>query len=498
MTVKSPAYDVRVALFPRAMDMAYTQENQLIISLILRADSYKFSHPFAYKPGIKGQAAYGEARTAGEDVMVPFGMQILLKRYLSQKITMADVLAAEAFALEHGVPFAKEDWVYIVENYDGRIPLTIRTVREGTPVPSGNAIYTVICIDDRVFWLAAYFETLIQRGIWYPTTIASMDAAIKAEMKHLYEVTGANMDTLPFALHDFGARGVTCGEQAEIGGAAHLVNFMGSDTVEGVLAANFYYKHKMAAFSVAASEHAVECSFHLDDEGEIAYLDHMLKTFAKPGKIVSIVIDGKDVYRCAKYLCTVFKDRIIASGAKVVFRPDSGDMMEVVPRLLKMQEDAFGITMSAKGFKSINYVGVIQGDGVDHLAIRSLLGKVIYALGYTADVVVFGSGGALLQKVNRDTFKFAQKASSVLLDDEDGNEYWDSISKDPITDPGKKSKEGILTLARHKFTGEYSTVRIDQEPLSDELDDVMVLVYHNGTLYNEINLDTVRTNASRY
>jgi nicotinamide phosphoribosyltransferase len=324
-----------------------------------------------------------------------------------------------------------------------------------------------------------------------------MDADIYAELKDLYEKTGANMATLPFALHDFGARGVTCAEQAEIGGAAHLVSFIGSDTVEGVLAANFYYKNDMAAFSVAASEHAVECSFHLDDEGEIAYLDHMLTAFAKPGKIVSIVIDGKDVYRCANYLCTTFKDRIIASGAKVVFRPDSGDMMEVVPRLLKMQDDAFGHTMTSKGFKSINYVGVIQGDGVDHLAIRSLLGKIIWTLGYSADCVVFGSGGALLQKVNRDTYKFAQKASSVLLENSNGDLVWDSISKDPITDPGKKSKAGILTLGRHKKTGEYATIRIDESPLPNDYDDVMVLVYHNGDLYNEITLGEVRANVRK-
>ena len=46
---------------------------------------------------------------------------------------------------------------------------------------------------------------------------------------------------LPFKLHDFGARGVSSAESAALGGAAHLVNFMGTDTVSGLLAARAYY-----------------------------------------------------------------------------------------------------------------------------------------------------------------------------------------------------------------------------------------------------------------
>ena len=265
------------------------------------------------------------------------------------------------------------------------------------------------------------------------------------------------------------------------------MNFMGSDTVEGVLAANFYYKSQMAAFSVLATEHSVECSFGLDDEGEHEYIRTVLRN-AVEGSIVSIVIDGRDVYRAAKTLCTDFKDAIIASKAKVVFRPDSGDMMVVVPRILRMQEEAFGFTLTSKGFKKINYVGIIQGDGVDHMAIISLLGKITSLMHYSADNVVFGSGGALLQKVNRDTYKFAQKASAILKSGE-----WVGIAKDPVTDSGKKSKEGVLTLIKSKLTGEVSVCRLNNiEKLDSEYEDLMRLVYYKGTLYNETTLEEVR------
>lgn len=474
---------------PKATDIAYTQEDQLKISLICRLDSYKFSHPFAYPSGIKGMTSYGEARIPGSETIVPFGMQMLTKRYMSQTVTMADIDAAEAFSEGHfgRKLFARSAWEKVVNVYNGKLPLIIRSVPEGMRIRGGQPIYTVTCLDPDLFWMSAGFETMIQRGIWYPTTIATLDYEVKKEIAQFYIDTGADMNLLPFSVHDFGGRGVTCAEQAEIGGAAHLVNFMGSDTVEGILAANFYYKTPMAGFSVYATEHSIECSFGGGSDDAIAYIRHQLKTAKSLGlSIVSIVLDGYDVYREAEICCTVLKEDIINSGLKVVFRPDSGDMMEVVPRILHMQEMAFGYNMTSKGFKQIKHVGIIQGDGVDRRSLISLLGKIVNLLNYSADCVIFGSGGALLQKVNRDTLKFAQKACSILTDD-----GWKGISKNPVTDSGKKSKEGVLTLARNKDTDELMTARLDLGPLDSVLEDVMMLVYHTGVLYNETTFEEI-------
>lgn len=465
---------------------------RLTFNPILATDSYKVAHFQAFPSNVTGMHSYIEARTGGRHLIVPFGLQMYIEKYLTEKVTMEHIDEADAFFKAHGEPFNRKGWEKVVTQYDGYLPVTIRAVPEGLPVPSGNAIVTVECTDPDLFWLSSYLETALQRGVWYPTTIASMDYDIKREIKRFYEISGADMGLLPFALHDFGARGVTSAEQAEVGGAAHLVNFMGSDTIEGVRAANFYYKAPMAAFSVPATEHSVQCSFSLRDTkggGDLEYLRHQIKNLAKPGGIVSIVIDGYDVYRAAELLCTELKDDIIASGAKVVFRPDSGDMMEVVPRILRLQEMAFGTTLTSKGYKKINTVGIIQGDGVDHMAIKTLLGNIL-AMGYSADCVIFGSGGALLQKVNRDTYRWAQKASAVLVDGE-----WVGIAKNPVTDPGKVSKKGRLTLVRSKLTGEYSTVSLDVQ-LDVEFEDVMQLVYKDGTIFNKTTLDEVRGRAS--
>jgi nicotinamide phosphoribosyltransferase len=481
--------------YSRSLNTRFDAYGRLKPNLILATDIYKFSHSFAYPDNITGMFAYQEARSKN-DIIVPVGMQMLLAKTLANPISMEDIDEADEFCRKNGALFDRTKWEYILSEYQGYLPVTIRTVREGTPVKSGNVIVTVECTDPVVFWLASYIETFLLRGIWYPTTIASNDRAIKIDLANFYRITGAPMEALAWALNDFGARGVTSAEQAEIGGAAHMVSFSGSDTTEGIRAANLYYNCDMAAMAVPATEHSIECSFGLDVEGEEEYLQHVLKNLAKPGGIVSIVIDGRDMYRCAARLCSPkFVKLIKECGAKVVFRPDSGDMMITVPAILKMQAEAFGYVVNEQGYKVINFVGVIQGDGIDPMSARSLIGKVV-ALGYRADAVVLGSGGGLLQKVNRDTYKFAQKASAILV-----NGKWVGISKDPVTDPGKQSKKGRLQLGYNKIKKEHFSYDIDVPINSLKLDEffeseLLVLVYDHGTLYNQITLEEVRANAA--
>ena len=69
------------------------------------------------------------------------------------------------------------------------------------------------------------------------------------------------MTEIMFKMHDFGARGVSSSESAMIGGCAHLVNFMGSDTMEGIVGARKFYGENMAGFSIPAAEHSTITSW---------------------------------------------------------------------------------------------------------------------------------------------------------------------------------------------------------------------------------------------
>lgn len=457
------------------------------VNPFLDKDSYKLSHSTLYPEGIKGMSAYIEARKP--DVITTFfGLQMFLQKW--PKATEEHFREAKEFAAAHGEPFPETAYRKILNEYGGFPPIRIYAAPEGTRVPSQNALVRIECEDDDLFWTVMDCETALQRGVWYPTTIASNDFRHWRLLQRYWRQSSVAPEAgINFMLHDFGGRGVSSEETAQIGGAAHLVYFLGSDTISGVLAANRHYNNgRMSAFSVPASEHSVQCSY--GPLGQKEYLKKVLDTYAKPKAIVSLVIDGYDTIREATMLCTEFKEQIAASGARVVFRPDSGDPCIIVPQILRLQDMAFGSVVNEKGFKVNNCVGVIQGDGVDYDTMESVLMRVLEA-GYSADNIVFGSGGALLQKVNRDTYGFAQKASAIKIDG-----GWRGIYKAPVTDNGKKSKSGRLTLLRSKMNGEYMTATVGNNgAFAAEWENVMEPVWDTGKLLRVQTLTDIREKA---
>ena len=472
---------------------------------ILDTDSYKPSHPAVYPKGMQGLYAYIEARVKkNEQQIVVVGQELHIDKFFSTQITQAHIDEAIEMLTLHGEPFDPEPWQYLVDQYDGYWPVTIWGVPEGTVVPSGQVQVALECADPKLAWVASWLETTWQRAVWYPSTIATRSREAMRLLKRMYTLTGAPLEALPFALHDFGARGATSYESAAVGGYGHLAaGFMGSDNLPAIRETRQRFKSAMPAFSVPATEHSVECSYGLDQAGEDAYLERVLDVYAKPGKIISIVLDGRDVIRASERLCTKYRDRIIASGATIVFRPDSGNMMELVPRILEMQAMAFGVTTSigtdGREYRKPKHVGVLQGDGINYKSMGELLG-IMVAQGFRADCVVFGSGGDLLQNVTRDTFKYAQKASAILMpvwiEDGDIGSRWDyswkGYNKDPITDPGKASKMGRVMLFKSRVTGEFASIDIDRDQISNEWEPMFKLLYRNGTRYSHSTLEEIR------
>jgi nicotinamide phosphoribosyltransferase len=111
----------------------------------------------------------------------------------------------------------------------GYLPLSIKAVPEGTVVPTRNVLMTIENTDPRFPWLTNWVETLLMQ-VWYPITVAAQSRDCKILIRKYLELTGCDLAGLDYKLHDFGFRGVTCIEQAMIGGGAHLGNFRGTDT----------------------------------------------------------------------------------------------------------------------------------------------------------------------------------------------------------------------------------------------------------------------------
>lgn len=457
-------------------------------SIILNADSYKASHWLQYPPNTEYVYSYIEPRNSSRlDKCVFFGLQVFLKEVLTKPITQADIDFAAVLFQNHGVPFYKEGWQYILDNHKGYLPIAIEALNEGEVVPLSTAVVQIVNTDPKCYWLTSYVETALLRAVWYPSTVASLALACRKVIQKGMETSCDTLDKLPFMLQDFGFRGTSSYESAALGGLAHLLSFKGTDNIAALLAAQDYYGIPVGTavgYSIAAAEHSTITSWGRENETK-AYAN-MLEQFSKPGALVAVVSDSYDLFNAIENIWgTELKDKVINSGGTLVIRPDSGVPSEVVLKSLQLLEKCFGVTVNGKGYKVLpDCVRLIQGDGINLESLQGII-DVVIENGYSLDNLAFGMGGGLLQQLDRDTMGWAMKASCAIVDGEARD-----VFKDPITSTSKRSKKGILDTVFNVRTLEIETIR--RSEVNENHIKLFDLVFYNGRLLVEHDFEEIR------
>ncbi|MEO6633005.1 MAG: nicotinate phosphoribosyltransferase, partial [Mucilaginibacter sp.] len=155
----------------------------------------------------------------------------------------------------------------------------------------------------------------------------------------------------------------------------------------------------------------------------------------------------------------------------------------------------FGYTVNAKGYKVLPpQLRVIQGDGVNYDSIKEIY-AALKQVGISAENLVLGMGGALLQKVDRDTQRFALKCSSAVINGREVNVEKSPVEMDAngdLTSSFKKSKSGRLKLI--KINGDFKTVT---EAGNDTFADELHTVFENGEMVKQLTFEEVRTNLDK-
>lgn len=463
-------------------------------NLLLKTDSYKLAHWAMYPAGTEGVYSYFESRQgAAYPYTVFFGLQHLLKAHLTGVVFGADdVERAATLAEAHfgtARTFNREGWLALLERHGGRIPMRVRAVPEGSVIPTGNVMMTVESTDPDFAWVTNYFESLLTH-IWHPATVATRSRHTLAVIRGFVERTGGDPDAARFMLHDFGYRGAAGDDAAALGGAGHLLCGVGTDTLPAMelLMESYAADLTTLAFSVPASEHSVMTALGRGNEPEV--VADLLGRF--PTGILSIVGDSYDIYAFVETLGTRFHDAVMARDGVVVVRPDSPTPQHPTAdaqmlALIEQLERLFGATRNAAGYRVLDpHVRVLWGDGLDTEKIEAILLTVTEA-GYAAEnIAAFGMGGGLLQKLNRDTQRFAFKASAVRRDGR-----WHDISKQPL-DTTKRSKAGRLKLVTDAAAeGGVRTVG-EAEPGED----LLVTVFEDGELLVDQTLAEIRARAA--
>lgn len=457
-------------------------------NVLLNTDSYKVGMWALYPPKTQNVFSYIESRGGIHRETVFFGLQAFIKEYLLEPLTMDDVEEAIEFWKLHGENVNEENLRKLVTKHNGYLPVRIRAVEEGKVVPVKNVLVTIEATDEEFYWLPTWLETSLLRAIWYPTTVATNSFQMRQIIKEYLEKTGT-VEAIDWKLHDFGARGANSYEASGLGAMSHLVNFNGTDSIAGTVFARRYYNAKKdVAGSIPATEHSISTSWGRD---EASYVRNNIEA-TKAFPIFANVADTYDVFAFVNMLGKELREDVLELGKQgrtMVVRPDSGDPVKTPIQIIEMLLCHFGSEINAKGYKVLPpFLRVIQGDGIGPKEVKAIL-EGLEAKGISADNIAFGMGGKLLGSPQRDDQKFAMKASAVKIDGQ-----WKGVSKDPVTDPGKRSKEGRLTLVENQGLGSISVQTVEEKYVGNRKD-LMKTVFENGKLVSEIDFDKVRQNA---
>jgi nicotinamide phosphoribosyltransferase len=474
---------------------------------LLLTDFYKVGHVFQYPPNttlVYSNLTPRKSRLEGIDQMVLFGLQYFIKEYLIEQFNTEFfnrpkevVLQEYKVRVERALGQPLPSYEHIGDLHDlGYLPIMIKALPEGTPVPMRVPCVTIVNTKPAFFWLTNFLETLISAVIWQPCTSATIAWQYRKLLDHYSQTTGMPDGFVGWQGHDFSFRGMSSPESAILSGMGHLLSFSGTDTIPAIEALEKYYcadtSKEMVGGSVPATEHSVMCSGEQD--GELDTFRRLIKD-VYPSGIVSIVSDTWDLWKvCTSFLPTL-KQEILSRPGKVVIRPDSGDPVKIIcgdpngateaerKGVVELLWDCFGGTVTSKGYKLLDeHIGAIYGDSITLERAKNIC-EGLMQKGF-ASQTVFGIGSYTYQYNTRDTFGTAMKATYIEIDGM-GRE----IFKSPVTDDGtKKSATGLLKVTQ----SESGLVLKDRVSWKEEEESLLKPVFCDGKLIKEWSLSEIK------
>lgn len=480
---------------------------------LLLTDGYKTGHHQQYPRGTEEVYSNWTPRSnkyapKGCDKVVSFGQQYVIK-------WLHDYFEENFFSKDKNTvcdEIKEELSLYLNTNYDvlqyeklhdlQHLPIKVKSLEEGVEVPMRVPMLTVVNTHKDFYWVTNFLETILSAMLWQPITSATIALFYKRIFKKWALLTDKeNIDFIDFQGHDFSMRGMGGLQSAILSGMGHASVFLGSDTLPVISSLRKYYNAKgFVIGSVNATEHSVMCAGTKNDE--IETFRELMKTY--PTGILSVVSDTWDLWKVLTDYLPKLQNEILSRDGKLVIRPDSGDPVAVIcgesdklegksPKekgVVELLWDVFGGTINTQGFKILNpKIGAIYGDSITTERAEEICKRLHYK-GFASTNVILGIGSFTYQFKTRDTFGFAMKATSVVVNGERRE-----IFKDPVTDDGvKKSAKGLLKVVL--MNGEY--ILKDQVSEKEESEGELKVIYENGVFLNTISLEKIRENIKQH
>jgi nicotinamide phosphoribosyltransferase len=334
-------------------------------------DSYKLGHPFQYPE--KTECVYSNFtprsdRLSGipakynDHKFVWFGLQGTIMEMVSMWQTgffdkpLEEVLAVYKRRTPAFTGDNNPDMSRIVALHKlGYLPLHIKSLPEGSRVDMGVPVFTIKNTRTEFGWLTNSTETYLSNESWKPATVATIAKAYRTMLEHYCDLTGADPSFIDWQAHCFADRGMSGMMDAAKSCAGHSTIFLGSDSVSSVDWLEYAYgaKDTFVSGSVPATEHSVMCIG--GNENELETIRRLVKDIY-PSGVVSVVSDSWDFWKVISEYALILKEEILSRVpneiglAKVVFRPDSGNPVDVICGIEIEDMNATGNLEEAKYF----------------------------------------------------------------------------------------------------------------------------------------------------
>lgn len=446
-------------------DISRSTPVDYIYPATLLCDFYKVSHREQYPAGtekIYSTWTPRDSRFPDITKVVAFGFQAFIQEYLIEYFNkyffsrpVEDVVHEyhRVISTTLGITSPHTDHIRALHAL-GYLPLRIKAVKEGTEIPIRVPMLTIENTIPEFFWVTNYIETLMSCSLWQTCTSATLAKRFQRILTQWAVTTGGSRDFIQFQGHDFSMRGMGSLESAKYSAAGHLLSFVGTDSIPGILFLEDFYganiESELVGTSIPATEHSVMCAY---GQNELESYRNII-TNVYPTGFVSIVSDTWDLWNVLNNVIATLKPEILAREGRVVIRPDSGDPVKIicgdplsdnpnaVRGVVEILWDIFGGIVNEKGYKELDpHIGAIYGDAITIDRCKEIC-RQLEAKGFASTNVVYGIGSFTYQYNTRDTFSFALKSTYARIN---GEELM--LFKDPITDSGiKKSQKGMVSL----------------------------------------------------
>lgn len=187
----------------------------------------------------------------------------------------------------------------------------------------------------------------------------------------------------------------------------------------------------------------------------------------KPYEVEDLLVSTKNGYFEPRYSLTT-QTWVIDAECQQIPRHEAVGSIQVLWEI-------FGGEVNSKGYKVLDtHIGMIYGDSITVKREIEIL-KRLKANGFASSNIVFGVGSFTYQFNTRDTFGIAVKATGCFIDD-----YEIMVSKEPKTDPSKRSAKGFIKVVR-KDGILHQVDNISFEEINDE-DNLLQPIFRNGNV----------------